>query len=239
MLSVLLICLLLGAYSFHLHVITPAVQRAGCMNQMRQIALGMHNFESAYKHFPQAVTTGSDGKPWHSWRTRVLPFLDTSHHDYTYDQPWNHQKNQHYLAFLPEDFRCESVHKNSTGHKHVNYVVVIGEGTMFPPNRTVKFDDIKDGASNTILLVESLNTGINLTEPKDLDIATMSFKINDSNMPSISSHHSGGVNVVFADGSATTISDKIKPAELRALLTIAGSEDVSRQNLVERGILGG
>ena len=35
----------------------------------------MHNFHDVHKHFPPAVIYGPDGKPWHSWRVLILPFV--------------------------------------------------------------------------------------------------------------------------------------------------------------------
>ena len=44
-------------------------------------------------------------------------------------------------------------------------------------------------------------------------------------------------NVAFADGECFFMTDDITEKELRALLTIAGGEDVTRDDLIERGIL--
>src|SRR5262249_50192721 len=52
-----------------------AVRRAQCVNNLKQIALAMHNYESANGHFPRAVVD-KDGKRLLSWRVAILPYLE-------------------------------------------------------------------------------------------------------------------------------------------------------------------
>lgn len=66
-------------------LLLPAVQKARdaatrtqCQNNLRQIALGLHNYHDTYKVFPQnhrppGATTGSVRVRWF---TRILPFVD-------------------------------------------------------------------------------------------------------------------------------------------------------------------
>lgn len=59
-------------------LLLPAVQkaraaaaRASCANNMRQIALGCHNYHDSFKHFPAGVTSNGWG-----WGAQLLPFVD-------------------------------------------------------------------------------------------------------------------------------------------------------------------
>lgn len=65
----------------------------------------------------------------------------------------------------------------------------------------------------------------------------MKFVMDRTTNGELASQHATGVNVCFADGKAFTVTPSISPEELRALLTIAGGEAVTRQNLIDRGIL--
>ncbi len=47
-----------------------------CLNNLKQIALAMHNYHATYNHFPAAVVMGPDGKTPHSWRVEILPFIE-------------------------------------------------------------------------------------------------------------------------------------------------------------------
>ncbi len=44
-----------------------------CSNNMKQIALALHNYHDTYRTFP-AYTVDGNGQPLHSWRTLILPF---------------------------------------------------------------------------------------------------------------------------------------------------------------------
>jgi prepilin-type N-terminal cleavage/methylation domain-containing protein len=58
-----------------------AARRMSCQNNLKQLGLSAHNFESAYKFFPpgewtRASTTASTSRP--SWTTVVLQYLEQS-----------------------------------------------------------------------------------------------------------------------------------------------------------------
>lgn len=98
-------------------------------------------------------------------------------------------------------------------------------------------DKITDGPKNTILIVEVADSDIHWMEPRDLEIDTMSFQINDESAPCLSSRHPDGPLVGFADGAVFRISRDIPSATLRALLTATGGEDIDREELVQQGYL--
>jgi type II secretory pathway pseudopilin PulG len=54
----------------------PAARRSQCKNNLKQIGLALYNYEADYHAFPPAYTVDADGKPLHSWRTLILPYLD-------------------------------------------------------------------------------------------------------------------------------------------------------------------
>jgi hypothetical protein len=71
-------------------------------------------------------------------------------------------------------------------------------------------------------------------EPKELDWATMSFRLNDRTRPSVSSNHPyrlstyPGPHVLTADDMVSGLPRDLSPETLRALLAIAGGEKVER-----------
>ena len=126
---------------------------------------------------------------------------------------------------------------SSDSTKRVNYAVVVGEETAFPPNRAVAFNEITDGLENTILIVETLSGSSIWTEPRDIQFNSMKFVLGNSENGELASKHKDGVNVAFADGEVYFLAKSITPDELRALLTISGGESIKRQDLLDRGIL--
>jgi hypothetical protein len=46
------------------------------MNNMRQLAQALHNYHDKHGSFPPAYQTGPDGRPWHSWRVLILPYIE-------------------------------------------------------------------------------------------------------------------------------------------------------------------
>lgn len=58
-------------------------------NNMRQLALGLLNYEAAHRVFPPARMAD------HSWRIRLVPFLISSAHyaNYDFSRPWDSSEN--------------------------------------------------------------------------------------------------------------------------------------------------
>lgn len=247
-----LVAILLGLAIIAIRDAQRLSLRMSCGNNLRQLCLSLLNYHDAYGRLPLASETKPDIGPWRSWRSHVYPtFIEQSSPLYDASVAWNAAPNRRlldgtpiprqtkmgetYLRVLdriPPCFACPAC-QDDIG---VNYVVVTGAGTAFPNSRSVSMQDITDGPENTLLVVESVNCNPNWTEPRDLDIATMSFQINSSDQPSISSYHTGGANVCFADGKCGLLTTKITASELTALLTISGGEPVTRADLQARGI---
>jgi hypothetical protein len=103
-----------------------------------------------------------------------------------------------------------------------SYVAVVGPNTAWGRRP----DEIADGLSNTILMVEFVDSGIAWMEPRDLDARQVARLIHRRG--SKGAGHTHGFHVVFADGTTRFIeSDDISVEELQALVTIDGGENVS------------
>jgi hypothetical protein len=105
-----------------------------------------------------------------------------------------------------------------------NYVAVVGPRTMWPGETATKMADVKDGTSNTLLIVETYGTGIHWMEPLDLDAVQMSMAINPPRGSGISSMHPKVAQAAFVDGSVRALAEDTPLPVVRAMLTIDGGE---------------
>lgn len=75
-------------------------------NRLRQIGIAMHNFHDEFGHLPPAAIYGPDGRPWHSWRVLLLPYLEQAplYDAYRFDEPWDGPNNSKLHDRIPEVF---------------------------------------------------------------------------------------------------------------------------------------
>lgn len=203
-----------------------------CACRLTQIGLALQNYEGANGVFP-AAHQRLDGQPSSSWRLELIPMLelqaeyDRYHRDESWDSAFNRRLADDVAAQRPI-YRCPSA-PASQHRSFANYVMPVGPGTISPGAAGVKRAAIIDGTSRTIAVAEIANTDIYWTEPRDLDAAKMSYRVNGSLPAGISSAHPDGAFVLFADGHAQTLSNAIDPDVLKALLTIAGEEKLQQE----------
>jgi prepilin-type processing-associated H-X9-DG protein len=201
-----------------------AARRAQCSNNLKQIAIAMHNYHDTYKSFPPAYTVDANGKPLHSWRTLLLPFLESNaiYQQIDLNEPWDSPKNKPFNSVVIQTYHCP----DNPSVTDCSYVAVIGKNTVFQGSTPVKIADILDGTSQTIMIVEMQSNARSWMEPVDLDASKMTSIINSGpNDPG--SFHPGGLNVSMADGSVRFITQTVDKRTFEAMLTIDGKEPVS------------
>jgi hypothetical protein len=246
----LLLLLLIGSvwlYLLDVRSTRDAARPSICRNNLKMIALALHNYRDRYGSFPPAFFPDAQGRPIHSWRTLLLPFLDQSalYEQYRFDEPWDGPHNSQLHATPMPVLACPS--DRSSKARNTSYLAVVGSKAAWLGEQPAGAADFPDGMESTILVVEVADSGIHWMEPRDLNYDDMSFKLNDRASRSISSHHTKpgegdlGVwpwtktvpyaHVAFADGWAKRIRGDTPPETIRALLTTNGGEPVSREGL--------
>jgi prepilin-type processing-associated H-X9-DG protein len=207
-------------------VIFPTTaRRAQCQNNLKQIGLALLNYEQANKCFPPAVFTDDRGKPTMSWRVAVLPYdeLSSLYDAYDRKQSWDSPYNRALGKTSVESFHCPSDPDATANSTETNYVRIVGKDTIGGrPNEAVKISDITDGTSNTIIVVEVSGLHINWAEPRDVTVDEFMELVAKGR----ASHHSGGFQALFADGSVHFISNALDPKTLRSLLLRNDSQPV-------------
>ena len=227
----------IAMFGIMLGLLLPAVQasreaarRMTCVANLKQIAVAMHNYHDMYSCFPPAYTVDSEGKPLHSWRTLLLPFIEQQalYDQIRLNEPWDSEWNSQFAEENIPFYRCPSSDTGTPPWGDCYYSVVVGEGTCYPGDKTVTLGDISDGTSNTVLVVER-TTPINWMVPDEeitLEAALEGIDPIDWN-EKIGSTHPLGANIAFADGSIRFIANDIAPEVWKAELLIHDKAGVS------------
>src|SRR5438034_8063102 len=131
----------------------------------------MHGYKGTHGRLPPAVVYGEDGKPLHSWRVLLLPFIeqDALYEEFRLDEPWD---SPHNIALLP---RMPGTYAPPTGKKwkvppyHTVCQVFVGKGTAFEGRKGPRLSgDFLDPTNYTFLVVEA-GPPVPWTKPEDLE----------------------------------------------------------------------
>jgi prepilin-type processing-associated H-X9-DG protein len=200
-----------------------AARRAQCTNNLKQIALAMHNYNSANNTFPKPAITDKNDKPLLSWRVAILPYIEQQelYNKFHLDEPWDSPHNKALINEMPPTYVCPSRANVQPGT--TTYRVFVGKGAFFESDRPTGLADITDGTSNTLMVVEATEA-VPWTKP-DADLP-----FDPDAKPSLygaGSTHPGGLNAAFGDGSVRFIKTSIAVEVFRALITRAGGEVIN------------
>jgi len=169
----ILIALLLPA----IQAARESARRMSCANNMRQIALAMHNYESAHGRFPPNIMLGKKQFRW-SAQARILPYLEQTAlaGGFTFADDYEQVRiNGQLVASLrtptficPAEVRDEPRLDSAgqPGNYLQNYGVNCGIWKVFDPrdksggsgaffpNSGLSTPSFRDGLSNTLMLAE-------------------------------------------------------------------------------------
>ncbi len=195
-------------------------------NNLKQIALGVLNFESASKTLPAAFAADKDGKPLLSWRVAILPFIGEEDlaSQFKLDEPWDSEKNKKLIERMPEVFKASG--SQAAAEFKTVYLGVRGDKTVFPGAKPIKLRSISDGTAQTIMFVEATDDkAVVWTKPDD-------FEPDDKNpVAGLVGLRDGAFLAVFCDGHVEPIPADVDPDDLKALFTRNGDERVDASNL--------
>jgi prepilin-type N-terminal cleavage/methylation domain-containing protein/prepilin-type processing-associated H-X9-DG protein len=235
-----------------------AARRTSCINNQVQLALAVHSYEFHFETLPPGVTnpTGpirNEPQGLHiSWITRILPYFEENTLYKLFDfsagayAPVNAKVRAAEVQCLqcpsePGEFLNEGQTVAQTSyvgcHNDVEAPINTDNTGLLFLNSKIRYSEIEDGSSKTILLSEALldpnelgwvsgtratlrNTGTQPNAGIDADPNKPAAKektINTLAVGGFSSKHPGVINVALADGSVRAISDQVDAQLFRQL----------------------
>lgn len=187
--------------------------RARTVANLKHLALAMHNFHDAHKAFPtSAVISQGGGQRLLSWRVQLLPHLGESalYRQFHLDEPWDSVHNKLLIEKMPDVFDSANVTVEMRQRGMTTYLVPVGDKTVFEKGAGTTIRDIKDGTSNTIMIVDALRErAVIWTRPDDLP-----FDAKDPLRGVIDKNNSTAW-VAFCDGSVRRLDGKTRVENLR------------------------
>jgi hypothetical protein len=207
-------------------VCRPALRerdRANCAGlHMTPILFAIAEYSHAHGSLPPAYISDKKGRPMHSWRVLILPYLGYGnlYERYNFKEPWDSPSNHLLAKEMPREYRCPA--SSGQSDTATNYVAVIGSSTPWPGERAVRNDEFEVDETATPLLVEIAESDIDWMSPRDMAFEQAIKGVNVDPSGGISSNHPGGAYVGFIDGFVSFLYDDVVGDDLRRLLTLRG-----------------
>jgi len=161
--AIALVALIVGSY-LHWMVNFPhgTANRVNCRNNLREIAIALSVYCAVHDRLPPTAEQDESGKPMHSWRVRLLPYLGyyRRRDRYDFDQAWNGPGNGTLAAereYMPEVYRCPG--DRGGDHMFTCYGAITGPGTLWAEGKPAQLPGLGD-APHKIILLELANSGI-------------------------------------------------------------------------------
>lgn len=203
-----------------------AAQRLQSINNLKQIGLALWTYYDSAKHFPPPATHTPDGKPLLSWRVAILPYTEhvQLYKQFHLDEAWDSPHNKALIEKMPSVFRSA---RSKAAKGMTNYLVPVGGGAVYSSMKDEpKINDITDGTSHTLMVVEVDDEhAVPWTKPEDLSFSPQDPK------KGIGSLFEQGFCASFCDGSAHFLRKSIDRETLKALFTRAAGDPFDASKL--------
>ena len=179
-------------------------------------------YEQHQHALPPAYTVDAKGRPLHSWRTLILPYLEHAKLYQSIDlaKPWDDPANADAFKTVVAvyQYQCPS---SPHADNRTSYLAVVTPTSCLRPGEPRPMGEMKDGTSKTLIVIEvDADHEVPWMSPRDADEMLLlglgaSSKLN----------HAGGVMAVMVDGSANFLALPISADKMRALISIAGGDN--------------
>jgi hypothetical protein len=203
-----------------------ASRRNSCLNNLKQIGLGLLNYADAHGRFPPAFTTDDAGNRLHSWRTLILPYMEQQALYKTIDltKPWDDPANARAAHDALVVYQCPSLPGDEEDATLTNYLAVVGDDSVIRAGESRTPEEIGDVSRQVLMVIEVREEkAVHWMSPEDIDEESLLAAWSGEKHLS---HHSGDVtNALFADGRCHSLQPTLDPAALRAMITVSRYDD--------------
>lgn len=208
-----------------------AARRMQCSHNLRQImlALHVHTDKTSQALLPPLYTVDKTGKPLHSWRVLILPYMghEELYKNIRLDEPWDSEYNSQFHTVSIPQYTCPSNRYKQPG-KDCCYAGIAGE-SLIPAAKEniqtgIRFHNLTDGASNTLGLIEVREPFCWMDPTADITLNELAKGINRGGH--CGSFHTDGCNAVMFDGACRFLTNLVEPQTLRQLGDIDDGEAV-------------
>src|SRR5262245_10711674 len=171
-----IISILMGLTLSAVQHVREAAARLKCQNNMKQLGLALHNYESQYHALPTGHRSlfNSQGKAFSGWTLDILPFLEQSglyanglaayqkDPNPFHNPPHTNLTTVVRIFLCPSDGRGDSPQTAQVSGFPVTFTSYLGvsgkdcstrDGMLFQTSR-VRMTDVRDGTSNTLMIGE-------------------------------------------------------------------------------------
>jgi len=203
-----------------------ATRQLRSTDNLKMIALALHNYHAVHERFPAPASVSEDGKPLLSWRVAILPFLeeDALYEQFHLDEPWDSEHNRPLANRMPNIY--DAPKSTVSGGGRTNYLGVAGASGIFADAQGTRMAQIRDGLSNTVMVVEAADTqAVFWTKPGDFDYQR------ENPIARLVDLQDGRFLAAFGDGSVQYLDKSIGAGALKKLCTRDGGEVIDRTSL--------
>ena len=207
-----------------------ASQKTRSANNLRQIAIAMHNYSDQTNHFPAWAIHSKDGKPLLSWRVALLPCLehDELYRQFRLNESWDSPHNLKLLEKMPRVYAGSDLLPPGAKANETYYQVFVGKGAAFEGATGLRIaSDFPDGTSNTLLVVEA-GAPVPWTKPADLAYDPK------KPLPKLGGLFAEGFNAAMVDGAIHFLHGPIEDQILRNLITRNDGQSIDWRKLLQK-----
>ncbi|QDT29164.1 hypothetical protein Enr10x_45130 [Gimesia panareensis] len=189
-------------------------------SQLKQLGLACQEYQAKYGCLPPAVIPDDTGRPIHSWRAILLPWLEAAGRseppafEYSFSEPWNSPSNRRAVQDNSDLYTLLITSDGTQIIQRSKLAAVIGEHTYWSPRGDCRrIQHPENEGEHHILLMEIPHLEGPWSEPNDItfeEVLTLSQK---------NGFHPHGSHILYDDGNVSWLSpEELTEANLRQLL---------------------